>query len=160
MITPTLAAALLAGVEIRSQHLDVALEPANHRVAVTSRIELRGEGPLRLRLTDLAEIEEARLDDAEIDLRRRAGDDEAGLIELEVGRGARALTLRYSARFEQDVAAGEQPGAIHNFSVDAHVGPEGVFLSDGSAWHPRPIDDDGRFVLHAISVSVEPIDAW
>ena len=59
MIATTLAAHLLTGVDVHSQHLEVALDPSRHAAAVRSTLELVGRGDLRLRLTEHAQIAEA-----------------------------------------------------------------------------------------------------
>ncbi len=48
-----------------------------------------------------------------------------------------SLVVRYGGRLFQDVAAGEKPGRIHNLQMRAHIGAQGVFLSEDGAWYPR-----------------------
>lgn len=49
----------------------------------------------------------------------------------------------YEGVLWQDVSAGEKPGEIHNFSMRAHIGEDGIYLADG-CWYPQPAaDDDG-----------------
>jgi aminopeptidase N len=47
------------------------------------------------------------------------------------------LVIRYGGCLYQDVSAGEKPGQIHNLEVKAHVGEEGIFLSEDGAWYPQ-----------------------
>jgi hypothetical protein len=141
------------------QRLDVVLTPAAHSVSVRSRLHVTGPGVLRFDLTDRAEIESLQIDGRAAD-HGRAGGRAAGPIEVTVGEGRSILSVRYRARLEEDVASGERPGQIHNFAVQAHVGEDGVFLSDGSAWHPRPLGPDGRPALHQITVDVAPLGDW
>ncbi|HVP12825.1 MAG TPA: hypothetical protein VMV94_16740, partial [Phycisphaerae bacterium] len=47
------------------------------------------------------------------------------------------LVIHYGGRLFQDVAAGEKPGKIHNLEMKAHVGEEGIFLSEDGNWYPR-----------------------
>jgi hypothetical protein len=156
-----LGLAAVTGVAVDRQHLDVHVDPAAHVVRVEATIALRGDGRLRLDLTDRAEDVRVRLDDAEIRPDREAAPDRpVATLVLRVPGGRHELTIAYAARLEQDVAAGERPGEIHNFSVDAHVGPDGVFLSDGSAWHPRPLDDAARPLLHPIEIEIDGPDGW
>lgn len=68
--------------------------------------------------------------------------------------------IQWSGTFKDDVASGERVGQIHNFSVDAHIGEDGVFLSDWAGWYPTPLDEDGRPILRTISLQVEPIPDW
>jgi hypothetical protein len=55
------------------------------------------------------------------------------------------LAIRYRGVLRQDWAAGERPGEIHNFRVSAHIGTEGIYLSEEAAWYPRlaRLDEDG-----------------
>ena len=148
-------------IEVEAQHLKVRLDPATHEAVVETRMELRGEGTLRLRLTDRARISLIEFDGRAVEGRRTAGKDDApGGLEVDVPHGPGTLAVQYRAAFAADVAAGERPGQIHNFSVDAHVGEDGVFLSDGSAWHPQPIDEEGHRVLHAMDIEVEAMEGW
>jgi len=161
MIATTLAALLLTGVDVHAQYLDVKLDPAKHAAAVQATLHLIGQGELRLRLTDRAELVQVLLNDSAVRYQRKRGEaDGIGTVELTVPETTGTLVLSYSARFEQDVSAGERPGQIHNFSVDAHVSEDGIFLSDGSAWHPQPLAADGRPAMHLLSVSVRPLAGW
>lgn len=161
MIATTLAALLLTGVDVHSQHLEVALDPSRHAAAVRSTLELVGRGNLRLRLTEHAQIAEATLNGDAVKYDRRTGEVEGvDLLRFTIPQAGGTLVLTYAARFQQDVAGGEKPGQIHNFSVDAHISEAGIFLSDGSAWHPQPIAADDQPALHRLSVSVRPIEGW
>ncbi len=68
--------------------------------------------------------------------------------------------IEWVGTFQDDVSSGERVGQIHNFSVDAHIGEDGVFLSDWSGWYPTPIDEDGNPILRSMQLKVEPIDGW
>lgn len=59
-----------------------------------------------------------------------------------VNRPTDAMTLfvAYEGTLFQDIAAGEKPGQIHNFAMRAHIGDEGIYLSEGY-WYPQPADD-------------------
>ena len=48
------------------------------------------------------------------------------------------MTINYQGRLFQDAAAGEKRGEIHNFTMSAHVGTNGVYLGDNGAWYPTP----------------------
>lgn len=52
------------------------------------------------------------------------------------------LTLKYGGQLYQDIAAGEKPGEIHNFTMRAHVGEEGVYLAEDGDWYPGLPDED------------------
>ncbi|MCG3137262.1 MAG: hypothetical protein HJJLKODD_01105 [Phycisphaerae bacterium] len=47
------------------------------------------------------------------------------------------LQCRYHGQLVEDIQAGEVEGEIHNFSVQAHVGPEGVYLAEEADWYPH-----------------------
>jgi hypothetical protein len=152
----------LAAVEVTSQHLDVTLDVAESKATVSATLAVTGDGPLTFRLREAAEISAMTLGDESIRYERAGGDDgETVTVTIPAG-GAESMRLNvtYAAVFREDVAAGERPGQIHNFAVDAHVGPDGVFLADGSAWHPLPIGADGETALHVVSVDVAPIEGW
>jgi hypothetical protein len=157
-----LSAALAAGPVVEHQHLQVALFPDSHSAAVTSRLRIKGAGELALRLTEQAEIERFLLNGAPPEFDRRRDEDEprVGTLTVKVDKPHSELLIEYEAHFVEDIAAGEQPGQIHNKSVNAHVGPEGSFLADGAAWHPLPLGDDGRPALHPVAIDIEPRDGW
>ncbi len=48
------------------------------------------------------------------------------------------VVIEYQGQLEQDIAAGEKAGQIHNFQVSSHIGPEGTYLSPNAAWYPTP----------------------
>ena len=156
-----LAAVCLTGINIESQQLQVELDPTLHQAKVLARIALAGEGPLIVQLTNHAEVSAIELDGVPVTPQQEQPDDAPlNRYHLRIPAGAELLVFEYVATFEQDVAAGERPGQIHNFSVDAHVGEDGLFLSDGSAWHPQPLNEQGRRSLHPIAVTVAPLDGW
>lgn len=150
MIHVTTLVAVCLGVTVESQHIDLAFDPDAHTIEYTTRLEVQGPGPLFLALDERVEVTSLRLNGRDVEARVAPPEFGDARIEITLPDNARTLDLEARGRFEEDIAAGERPGQIHNFSVHAHVGPEGVFLSDGSAWHPRPLDADGRPALHAI----------
>lgn len=151
---------LALAVVVDAQHLRAAIDPAAHAVDLVSTIDVRGPGRLELQLHRALEVESVRIDDAVVAAEARPADDGTRRLALAVPDGRATIELRGRGVFEEDVAAGERPGQIHNFAVQAHVGTDGVFLSDGSAWHPRPLDADGRPVLHRTFLTVEPLAGW
>lgn len=58
---------------------------------------------------------------------------------VRVDRPVESMTLfvSFEGKLFQDVAAGEKPGEIHNFQMQAHIGEEGIYLADGY-WYPQP----------------------
>jgi Peptidase family M1 domain len=63
-------------------------------------------------------------------------------VYLDELSGSLTLTVEYEGELNQDVAAGEKAGQIHNFGVSAHIGPEGTYLSPGGHYYPTPAIDD------------------
>ncbi len=150
--TAVLAFVLAAVPVVDNQSLRVVLTPDTHTATVSSRLRVRGTGVLGLQLSRHAAVGQVLLDGHPAEFSH-----DRDLLTVTVGGSPRDLVIEYDARLVEDVAAGEHPGEIHNRSVQAHVGPNGIFLSDGAAWHPRPLDDDGLPALHEISVEIEPL---
>jgi hypothetical protein len=157
-----LAVAATAAPVVDYQHLQIALAPETNTVTVTSRLRVNGAGELDLRLTDRARIDQVLINSERTDFVRvpeRDGSPNVTLIVALEGQRSE-VEIRYDARLVEDIAAGERPGQIHNKSVNAHVGPEGIFLADGAAWHPLPLDAEERPALHMMAVDVEPLEGW
>jgi hypothetical protein len=157
-----LAGVLAAGPIVEHQHLQVSLSPDTHTATVPSRLRVRGAGELALRLSQKSNLGSVQLNGARASY-VRAGDVNAeGMVILAITlEGSESeLQLEYEALFVEDIAAGERPGEIHNKSVQAHVGPEGIFLADGAAWHPLPLGVDGHTALHAIAIDIEALPGW
>ncbi|MFO0826768.1 MAG: hypothetical protein U0572_01355 [Phycisphaerales bacterium] len=159
MLAPLLLAACVA-TTVDDQRLNVAIDPAAHTLMVSSRISTRDAGPLVVVWNDRIEVDSILVDGKPASHRDAPPRDGRRRIEIDVGAGASTVELRGHGRFEEDVASGERPGQIHNFSVDAHIGDQGVFLSEGAAWHPRPIDGAGHAILHPIAIEIAPVDGW
>jgi hypothetical protein len=54
------------------------------------------------------------------------------------GDAGAEVEIRYHGILREDWASGEKAGEIHNFAVEAHVGLDGIYLSNGVPWYPRP----------------------
>ncbi len=163
MLTAILVTACL-GQTVDHQQLHVAIDPAAHSISVASQIAItkdtRGNGHLAFLLSEHVTVSKLLVDGKPATHHDAPAGDGTVRIDVELPANATLLELTGSGRFEQDVAAGERPGQIHNFSVDATIGPTGVFLSDGSAWHPRPLDAQGHTLLHPIGVTIDAVDGW
>jgi len=151
----TLALLAAVGPSVRSQSLDVRFVPAEHRARVTASYEVAGEGELRFRLNAKANVSAVVADGEEQPFRR--DDDE---LAVDLDGAEEQLVVRFEAVYEEDLAKGERSGEIHNLSVDAHIGDEGVFLGEGSAWHPQWLEKDSKPQLVQSSVHLEEIDGW
>lgn len=144
--------------------LDVVLEPAAHRIEARAELSVvlkdggpRGSrGELYLELHKDLGIDEmtcggeavpfSRMPTVEKPADHDASEDEGRkapppavyrLAWSSAGRRSAPLVIHYGGRLHQDVAAGEKPGEIHNFQMRAHVGEEGIYLSEGGAWYPH-----------------------
>jgi hypothetical protein len=152
-----LALALLAASDpsVRSQSFDVRFAPAAHHAGVTALFEVDGRGALRFRLNEKATVGAVSADGEEKPFLRQ--DDE---LTINLTGHEERLLVRFEAVYEEDLEKGERRGHIHNLSVNAHIGEEGVFLAEGSAWHPQWIEKDGTPHLVKSSVTIEEIDGW
>ena len=52
------------------------------------------------------------------------------------------ITVKYAGTLYQDPSAGEKRGEIHNFTMSAHVGTNGIYLSESGGWYPVPVFGD------------------
>lgn len=177
--------AAAAQVRIERCSLEVTLDPESHRLEATATLTLAsrvGAGALQLKLhpdlwvdsivhagkaiefsraAEPGEQAENRADtghsDAVRDAFRPAVYELTLKRPIEVGQD---LVLKYGGRLFQDVAAGEKPGEIHNFAMRAHVGPNGVFLSESGCWYPSAVDQDRdvESPLTHYEVSVADVD--
>ncbi len=76
------------------------------------------------------------------------------LVTLSAPVEALTLFVDYRGRLFQDVSAGEKPGEIHNFTMRAHIGPEGVYLADGY-WYPQPAHEKDALRLAEFELSAD-----
>ena len=58
-------------------------------------------------------------------------------VRLDRAIDSMTLFVSYEGKLHQNVSAGETPGEIHNFQMQAHIGDEGIYLADGH-WYPQP----------------------
>jgi hypothetical protein len=144
-------------------HITVALDPRLHRLEGQAQLDIRDDDPsksaaragLCLALNSKLGIDEITSDGSSVVFRVRAPasqptsapNDEGADIEiyeldwLPPRSGIGKLVLKYGGVLEQDIAAGEKAGEIHNFKVHAHVGKEGIYLSDEGYWYPQVVDE-------------------
>lgn len=162
----TLFASLVLGLNdarLETQHLQVTLDPASHEIIVVAEMRVIGEGEIRLQLHESARDLQFQSESGSAGYSIKPSPEPGGLQEITLLHKSDApemMTLTYRAHFEQDVQATEVEGQIHNQSVSAHLGEDGLFLSDGSAWHPQWIDENGHHRLMSITIDVEPLDGW
>jgi hypothetical protein len=146
------------------QTLNVSMDLTAHTVTVESMVSVIGPGIYRFALTSAADVTAMHVNDREVSgdaVSMDPGRETAPLIyTLDLKQGTHRVQIAYTLIALDDVHSGERPGQVHNFAVDAHVAPEGVFLSEGSYWHPMPLDDADEVQLHTIATSIAPIDDW
>lgn len=144
-------------VEAQRYRLDVELDPEKHHLLGRAVLELtpevrharRRSGALELELhPDLnvtrAAIQGGRLVARETRKGRREKKEEEPprVHRLLIAEPEELLTvtLWYEGTLVQDASAGEKPGEIHNFTMRAHIGTDGIYLA-GGPWYPMPKAD-------------------
>ena len=139
-------------VEVTHQTLQVEVDPSRNRLEGSTTLTISQGGDLAYDLHPAASLQRVLVNGAEVQevVRGKVRDVPAGA----------SVRIDWSATHEEDVQAGERVGQIHNHSVKAHVGLEGVFLSEGSAWHPQPLDDEGRPQLRAMEIDLRAPEGW
>lgn len=165
MILTCLAAALLGPAQdasISRQIITVQFAPERNHVLFTYRAVVDGVGSLIFRLHPDVQVKAVLADREEVLITREPADDGSrhDRITVNLTGDESRLDFLCEAVLRQDVSRGERAGVIHNHSVNAHIGPEGVFLSDGSAWHPQWIDEGGVPHLLPALIEITPLDGW
>ncbi|MFG0329732.1 MAG: hypothetical protein ACF8PN_07520 [Phycisphaerales bacterium] len=145
--------------EIVMQRLDVRLDLENASARIESDFTMRGAGAFDLRLPDSVDAESIRWLEFDAAVSPLENDPTRFRVTVDIDDES-VLRVIYTATFDDDPAAGEAPGAIHNFAVQATVGADGAFLSEGSNWHPQPLDEDGRPLLRPMKTTIQEIDGW
>jgi hypothetical protein len=126
--------------------LTVELDPATGAITGEAAFALpdlerflTSTGTVPVALDPRLTIEGAAAEDAVLAVERAGVDESSGLARWSIAAPAipaRSIVLRWSGVVRDDVRAGEAPGRIHNTSVRAHVGEDGIYLAPDSAWHP------------------------
>ena len=142
----------LASVDVDRQRLTVKIDPTTNLVEGVSTMTVAGDGDLAFRIHPSSDIHRILVDGVEID-----PGPGPSLPDL---RSGAEIVMHWRGVHREDVAAGERPGRIHNQSVRAHAAEDGIFLSDGSDWHPQPLDERGRPQLRPMSVRFEELAGW
>ncbi len=142
----------------KSYHIRAHLDPSRHRIAARAVLELESvDSPaggsnnswIALELHKDLNVSKITADGANISkttvrpATRNAGEDDAPIhrrhiVHLEGAPQTLTLAVDYYGTLQQDVAAGEKPGEIHNFGVSAHIGPDGTYLAPDGHWYPTP----------------------
>lgn len=173
---------VVATPRIELCRLSVVLDPVTHRIEATARLTVvvdRGTRVIPIALHPDLWVDSVSVDGAVVESKRAAppaeksgGSSGAGWrpaiheVPLDAGRSQQVeVVMRYGGRLYQDVAAGEKAGEIHNFAMRAHIGPEGIYLSDSGHWHPAVAMDEGGAAsgvprnppLSHFELTVEPV---
>lgn len=152
MYTLVLTVAIGAAADVDSQRLDVTLDPVTGLVSGETAIQIGTDGDLRYELNASAQVHRIV-----VNAEQRQPSSTGVVRDLKDGD---AVEMFFSGTFRDDIESGEKVGQIHNFSVNAHVGEEGIFLSDGSNWYPQPVDDAGVPQLREMVINVAPLEGW
>ena len=169
----TASAGVGSDVRARSQALDIQIDPATSRLVATSVTELEFadmQGQPRQRsvaefamhpdlavaavsaqgatLLELETIPPEGTDDSD-ESEERGVDPVTLRLVLEDPAKTVEVRIDYGGELKQDVAAGEIQGEIHNFTVQAHIGTDGIYLEPGGFWYPRlSLPDDAALRDH------------
>lgn len=150
MIAPIIILASTA--HIGSQHIEVQMDPSNARLTASAEILIQEKSRFKIDLRPTARITNFQINGTAEDW------DQTKMIRnYEPGD---RIDVSWELRCQEDIQAGELPGEIHNRTVRAHIGEEGVFLSGGSRWHPQIMAEEESPLAHEISVRVGPLSGW
>lgn len=167
------ATVVLAGKpQVDSENLTIKFDPGAHTAQVNADLNLsevaaNNPGYLDIQLTKFATISSIKVDGNAADYSKvedtKESDEDttADIIRIPLTANATKVTIVYSARLEQDASQGEVEGQIHNFEMQAHIGEDGIFLSDSAAWHPVWVDPaDDLPGLMNYRTTIEPLSGW
>jgi aminopeptidase N len=137
------APVVAAGPGLMNQELFIRLDPAEHHLhgkAVLTLADGQTEWPADFRLASQAAIDAVTVDGEPVPY---AFTD--GILQLDLARSTTILTVVYRVRFDdlvpQDTVGIEDP----SLGVMATIQPQGTYLSEASAWHPRPLGTNSLF---------------
>ena len=114
-------------------HLDLQLQPAQHQLEGTARINFNTaiEQRLQIRLAASATVHSVRQGNSDLDYQFR---DDLLIISVE---NTDPVQIKYAATFQDPVPTTpvhtEDPG----FGISATISPKGTYLSAGTAWYPQ-----------------------
>lgn len=161
------AAPAVIRMEPQRYRIDVRLDPSNHRIQGQTAIDLTrlddkesvASGPAAFELLLHPDLKITRIRGGGIRASlmpqgmpmsaASASKGEGGgegqavspprshWIKIDQAPDSMTLFVSFEGPLHQDVWAGERPGQIHNFAMQAHIGEEGIYLADGY-WYPQP----------------------
>ncbi|HNO77871.1 MAG TPA: M1 family aminopeptidase [Phycisphaerae bacterium] len=159
--------------------LQLAIDPDHHALDATARMRCRLYEPADAHATsnlafDIAlhrdlQIHNVSCDKAKVksictlppDDSDKTASYRRHRVTLAEAPDAFELTVEYAGHLEQDIAAGEKRGEIHNFGVSAHIGTNGIYLAS-AAWYPRfdSESDNDHVELPHFAVKLKPVDGY
>ncbi|NJC87492.1 MAG: M1 family metallopeptidase [Desulfuromonas sp.] len=138
------AAAAASPSSVIDYHLDVDLHPDEQSLSATATILLPPtKSPILLHLTPNADISQVALGENQLAYTFRNGTISLS-AQPAVGNGPVRLTIRYRARFTDQLPAETIGVEDPSFGVGAVILPEGSYLSAGTAWFPQVVGQRGR----------------
>ncbi len=165
-------------VEATAYRIEVNLDPATHRIigettmnlVRTDSERLEADVPVAVELLLHPDLRITHVSAAGLEVEhRRAGPTgdhrmaggfapRSHLVVMTDPPDALTITVGYEGKLFQDVAAGEKQGEIHNVSMRAHIGEDGVYLG-GGYWYPDLLlGEDAVPRLADYTVLADPID--
>lgn len=160
--------------------LQVALDPAASRIEGVATLHCRVDGlssdahrnvVLDLDLNPALTIEQVTSQTATVQrvrtLKTESDEDkphpQVHRVTLRNAPAKFELNVKYAGKLWQDIEAGEKRGEIHNFTVSAHIGTNGVYLAGGH-WYPaahRDEDaDDVAPPLSRFTLALAPVEGY
>ena len=153
----------LADIEIPQQVIEVELDPATHNLEATTTARTTGTGQLIFETSARVEIIAVMVDDNETlftQIDKRDVDPKWKRYAVNLNGKQETVQIFFKGVFEDDVAAGEVAGQIHNHAVQAHISEIGVFLSTNSGWHPRWLNEERQPMRINTTLDVALIEDW
>ncbi len=155
--------------------IEVALDPASHQLSGRTVVDVslppsestNKPVAIALRLHPGLKITDLTAAGAAVRGHRNTGPDpdvekkpipNRHVITLNEPAGSFSLFVAYQGEIYQDVSAGEKPGEIHNFEMNAHIGEDGIYLA-GGYWYPEPvIGEDDSAPLADFTLLAQPVE--
>ena len=151
---------------LTDEHLAVALDIDKHEAHIHATLKVTGRGIFDINMNTASKIQEIIInkrsfDDPDPFILKKIVDDHKLSLRFILQDPESIIKIEYRAAFNDDPSKGEIKGQIHNFSVSAHIGEDGVFLSDNANWFPVWTDPETKLpgLIH-FSVDIKPIEGW
>jgi Tol biopolymer transport system component len=152
-------ASALPAARVENQDLDLRFEPEDHRLAGTADLSLATDGELGFFLHANLEVKEVLLGEGKpAEFARTDASKDPFLVGYRVdATGAKRVRIRYEGTLYDAVRRDEALSFVIGDDCRGLVGPEGIFLVEGSGFHPLT---DGLCRYDRIRIDVpEPLRA-